>query len=51
VVARDYYSGREGQWRRLGPWITTVTGGTIEITSSGGAANFSGIEIWRAGDR
>ncbi len=51
VVARDYYSGREGQWRRLGPWIATVTSGTIDITSSGGAANFSGIEIWRAADR
>jgi hypothetical protein len=47
VVARNHYSGVEGEWHRLGPWITTVTNGSIEITSAGGAANFSGIEIWR----
>jgi len=48
VVTREYYSGQEGQWRRLGPWVTTVADGVISITSSGGAANFSGIEIWQA---
>jgi hypothetical protein len=47
VVQRDYNSGREGDWERLGPWMTTVKDGTIEITSRGGAANFSGIEVWR----
>jgi len=46
-VAKDYYSGHAGDWRRLGPWLTTVNDGTIEITSRGGAANFSGIELWR----
>jgi hypothetical protein len=51
VVARDYHSGQQGQWRRLGPWTTTVANGVISITSSGGAANFSGIEIWQAVDR
>ena len=48
VVEKDYYSGQEGQWRRLGPWITTVADGVISITSSGGAANFSGVEVWQA---
>ena len=47
VVQKNYYSGQEGQWRRLGPWVTTVTDGVISITSSGGAANFSGIEVWQ----
>jgi len=47
-VVEEYYSGAEGQWHRLGPWITTVTDGIIDITSAGGAANFSGIEIWQA---
>jgi len=47
VVSRDYYSGQEGQWRRLGPWITNVADGVISITSSGGAVNFSGIEVWQ----
>ncbi len=50
-VVGEYYSGVQGQWRRVGPWITTVKDGTIEITSSGGAANFSGIEIWRAAEQ
>ncbi len=46
VVERDYDSGEAGEWRRLGPWIITVADGTIEITSRGGAANFSGVEVW-----
>ena len=48
LVQRDYYSGPAGRWRRLGPWITTPADGKIGITASGGAANFSGIEIWRS---
>jgi len=48
VVARDYNSGLEGDWRRLGPWIVKIADGSIDIASRGGAANFSGIEVWRA---
>ncbi len=47
AVAQGYNSGEAGQWQRLGPWEIDVTGGRIEITSRGGAANFSGIEVWR----
>ena len=47
IVARNHYSGVEGEWHRLGPWIVPVTNGSIKITSTGGAANFSGIEVWR----
>jgi hypothetical protein len=47
VVERDYNTGRAGEWRRLGPWITDVTAGRIALTADGGAANLSGIEIWR----
>jgi hypothetical protein len=47
VVARNHYSGVEGEWHRLGPWNVLVTNGSIQITSAGGAANFSGIELWR----
>jgi len=47
MVERDYYSGRAGRWRRLGPWITDVDDGSITIASERGAANFSGIEVWR----
>lgn len=46
-VVRDYESGPPGRWRRLGPWITPVEDGELFITSRGGAANFSGIEVWR----
>ncbi|OHB78968.1 MAG: hypothetical protein A2Z25_12330 [Planctomycetes bacterium RBG_16_55_9] len=48
IVARNHYSGTEGEWHRLGPWIADVTDGSITITSDGGAANFSGIEVWRS---
>lgn len=46
VVTR-YNSGKAGHWERLGPWYTTSRDGKIVITSQGGAANFSGIELWR----
>jgi len=47
VVRSDFYSGEAGRWSRLGPWITTPDGGKITITTAGGAANVSGLEIWR----
>ena len=46
-VERQYRSGPEGKWDRLGPWIVDVADGKIVLTSQGGAANFSGVEIWR----
>ena len=46
VVSR-YNSGTAGHWDKLGPWFVDVKDGKIRITSQGGAANFSGIEIWR----
>ena len=48
AVVADYDSGDEGQWQRLGPWIVMVSDGTIEIVSAGGAANVSGVEVWRS---
>jgi len=48
-VERDVDSGTEGQWQRLGPWVVRVADGRIHISSRGGAANFSGIELWRRG--
>jgi hypothetical protein len=47
-VERNVNSGDQGQWQRLGPWITSIRSGTVKITARGGAANFSGIEIWKA---
>jgi hypothetical protein len=46
VVAR-HNSGPAGHWDKLGPWHVQPQDGKIIITSQGGAANFSGIEIWR----
>ena len=47
-VERQVNSGDQGQWQRLGPWITTARDGTLHLTTKGGAANVSGIEIWQA---
>ncbi|WP_442509280.1 PSD1 and planctomycete cytochrome C domain-containing protein [Novipirellula sp. SH528] len=46
VVSR-FNSGGAGMWQKLGPWYVDVSKGSIELTSKGGAANFSGIELWR----
>lgn len=47
VVERNYASGDAGHWQRLGPWIAEVSDGTLDLTSRGGAANLSGIELWK----
>ncbi len=47
MVERDYDTGRAGRWRRLGPWTTDVDRGKITILAERGAANFSGVEVWR----
>ncbi len=41
----NFTSGPAGTWKKAGPWIVDVKGGEIQISSSGGAANFCGIEI------
>ncbi len=46
-VLSRHHSGRAGRWDRLGPWYVEPDNDSIVITSSGGAANFSGIEVWR----
>jgi len=47
VVVPNFNSGGAGQWKKLGPWYVEATKGSLELTSQGGAANFSGIELWR----
>lgn len=49
-VRRSRYrhaSGDAGHWQRLGPWVVEVSDGTLDLTSRGGAANLSGIELWK----
>lgn len=46
-VRTNYNSGSAGHWERLGPWHTQVRSDQkIVLTSQGGAANWSGIELW-----
>ncbi len=48
TVQARYNSGTAGHWEKLGPWPTTVRDdGKIRLISQGGAANFSGIELWK----
>ncbi len=47
TVFSRFNSGSAGKWQKLGPWYVDVSKGSIELTSKGGAANFSGIELWR----
>jgi hypothetical protein len=46
VVARGVESGPAGSWKRLGPFSAHRADGTLELTTQGGAANLSGVEIW-----
>lgn len=46
-VVRNHQSGDAGHWQRLGPWVARVNDGTLVLTSEGGAANLSGIELWK----
>lgn len=46
IVVLEYSSGVAGTWKRLGPWKTTASDGRLTLSSTGGAANFSGIEVW-----
>lgn len=47
-VVDGYRSGKAGHWERLGPWVIQIQSGEkVVLTSKGGAANFSGIEIWQ----
>ncbi|HEX8530082.1 MAG TPA: T9SS type A sorting domain-containing protein, partial [Cytophagales bacterium] len=47
VVQSNYNSGAAGSWKKLGPYQAAITDGTINIATTGGAANFSGVEVWK----
>ncbi|MBH8559912.1 InlB B-repeat-containing protein [Hymenobacter negativus] len=48
VVLASYNSGTAGHWSRLGPYPATVTdNGNLVLSTSGGYANLSGVEVWR----
>jgi hypothetical protein len=45
-VLSNYNSGPAGTWKKLGPYLVNLSDGTINVSTSGGHANVSGIEIW-----
>ena len=48
TVLTDYNSGPAGTWAKLGPYTATLAAaGTLQLTTSGGDANFSGGELWQ----
>jgi hypothetical protein len=49
TLAQTYQSGPSGRWDKLGPFTVNVTAGTLTVTTSGGVANFSGIEVYSVG--
>lgn len=36
-----------GEWQKLGPYRVLIMDGTLNVNSSGGYANFAGIEMWK----
>ncbi len=49
TVRERYSSGSAGHWEKLGPWPVDVADGKIELRTTTGDANLSGLEIWRSG--
>ncbi|WP_354580812.1 Ig-like domain-containing protein [Hymenobacter sp. UYP22] len=46
-VQSNLNTGAAGSWKKIGPFTTSVTNGTLTLTSSGGDLNLSGVEVWR----
>ncbi|MDO7852495.1 Ig-like domain-containing protein [Hymenobacter convexus] len=47
TVRTGYSTGSAGHWERVGPFTANVTDGTINVGTTGGNANLSGLEIWK----
>lgn len=46
-VHAAFVSGSAGMWKKLGPWRTDARDGKLQLTTKGGHANLSGLEIWQ----
>lgn len=51
IVAKDLASGSKGTWSKFGPFAVDVNEGNVEMISTGGDVNFSGIELYRLENR
>lgn len=49
TVASSVVSGAAGEWKKLGPYRVSILDGALNLTSTGGAFNLSGIEIHTVG--
>lgn len=49
VVQSNFNSGSAGSWNKLGPFSANITDGVLNVSSVGGAANLSGLEVWTNG--
>jgi lysophospholipase L1-like esterase len=49
VVRAGYATGNAGHWDRRGPFASSAPGGRIAVTTRGGVAHLSGIEVWKTG--
>ncbi|MBJ6110365.1 hypothetical protein JAO73_15180 [Hymenobacter sp. BT523] len=47
TVRTGYSTGSAGHWERVGPFTANVTDGTLNVGTTGGNANLSGLEIWK----
>ncbi|UOQ96679.1 Ig-like domain-containing protein [Hymenobacter sp. 5317J-9] len=47
TVRSGYSTGSAGHWERVGPFTANVTDGTINVGTTGGNVNLSGLEIWK----
>jgi chitinase len=47
TVRSGYNTGSAGHWEKVGPFAASVTDGTIDVATSGGNVNISGIEVWK----
>jgi len=46
-VLNRYDSGGAGTWKKLGPFQGESVDGKLTLSARGGAANLSGIEVWK----
>ena len=47
VVKANHSSGGAGVWSKLGPYQATINDGAVNVSSTGGHAMLSGLEVWR----
>jgi serine protease AprX len=47
MAQTELQSAKTGEWKKLGPYRVLVMDGELNINTSGGLVNISGVEIWK----